>query len=197
MLCNSCKKGRGMKYPFCGMVHIKNPLLLIEKRLPKPSVDMGMKRVHPPKSKCWPMSHLDMVFLSPYLSGPLPYVLCHKTENKMCCVCWYMKHFLPSLKKSVTSIIFSWIISSSVLEVSLLIKDTLIRSSVVINILFSDARKEERKEMFYLIAHSTHIIYGLYGFQWTHWAISHSSQCSTTGVTKAVVCIILSVGWCI
>ena len=28
-------------------------------------------------------------------------------------------------------------------------------------------------------------------------AISRSSQCSTTGVTKAVVCIILSVGWCI
>ena len=24
-----------------------------------------------------------------------------------------------------------------------------------------------------------------------------SSQCSTTGVTKAVVCVILSVGWCI
>ena len=32
---------------------------------------------------------------------------------------------------------------------------------------------------------------------WTHWAISRSSQCSTTGVTKAVVCVILSVGWCI
>ena len=32
---------------------------------------------------------------------------------------------------------------------------------------------------------------------WTHWAISRSSQCSTTGVTKAVVCAILSVGWCI
>ena len=32
---------------------------------------------------------------------------------------------------------------------------------------------------------------------WTHWAISHSSQCSTTGVLKAVVCAILSVGWCI
>ena len=32
---------------------------------------------------------------------------------------------------------------------------------------------------------------------WTHWAISHSSQCPTTGVTMAVICIILSVGWCI
>ena len=31
----------------------------------------------------------------------------------------------------------------------------------------------------------------------SHWAISHSSQCSTTGVTKAVVCAILSMGWCI
>ena len=27
--------------------------------------------------------------------------------------------------------------------------------------------------------------------------ISRSSQCSTTCVTKAVVCVILSVGWCI
>ena len=31
----------------------------------------------------------------------------------------------------------------------------------------------------------------------THWAISRSSQCSTTGITKAVVCAILSVEWCI
>ena len=29
---------------------------------------------------------------------------------------------------------------------------------------------------------------------WTHSAISHSSQCSTTGVTKVVVCAILYVG---
>ena len=35
----------------------------------------------------------------------------------------------------------------------------------------------------------------IYCSWWTHWAISRSSQCSTTGVTKAVVCIILSVGW--
>ena len=27
--------------------------------------------------------------------------------------------------------------------------------------------------------------------------VSRSSQCSTTGVTKDVVCAILSVGWCI
>ena len=32
---------------------------------------------------------------------------------------------------------------------------------------------------------------------WTHYAIFRSSQCSTTGVTKAVVCVILSVGWSI
>ena len=30
---------------------------------------------------------------------------------------------------------------------------------------------------------------------WTQWAVSYSSQSSTTGVTKAVVCTILSVGW--
>ena len=33
--------------------------------------------------------------------------------------------------------------------------------------------------------------------EWTHWVISHSSQCSMAGVAKAVVCVILSVGWCI
>ena len=32
---------------------------------------------------------------------------------------------------------------------------------------------------------------------WTHLAISRYIQCSTTGVTKAVVCAMLSVGWCI
>ena len=32
---------------------------------------------------------------------------------------------------------------------------------------------------------------------WTHLAISRSSQCSTTCVTKAVACAILSVEWCI
>ena len=32
---------------------------------------------------------------------------------------------------------------------------------------------------------------------WTHWPISRSSQCTTTGVTKAVACAILCVGWCI
>ena len=32
---------------------------------------------------------------------------------------------------------------------------------------------------------------------WTHGTIYRSSQCSMTGVTKAVVCAIMSVGWCI
>ena len=32
---------------------------------------------------------------------------------------------------------------------------------------------------------------------WTHWAIFRSSQYSTTGITKAVACAILSVEWCI
>ena len=30
-----------------------------------------------------------------------------------------------------------------------------------------------------------------------HGLVTHLTQCSTTGVTKAVVCAILSVGWCI
>ena len=29
-----CNKGRGMCYPVCGMVHIKEPLLLIDKSSP-------------------------------------------------------------------------------------------------------------------------------------------------------------------
>ena len=32
---------------------------------------------------------------------------------------------------------------------------------------------------------------------WNNSAISHSSVCSTTGVTKAEVCAMLYVGWCI
>ena len=50
-----CNKGCGMCYPVCGMVHIKEPLLLIGKS-----------------------------FLSRYLNGPLPYVQRHITVNKMC-----------------------------------------------------------------------------------------------------------------
>ena len=52
-----CNKGCGMCYPVCGMVHIKENLLLIDK-----------------SSLCG----------GSYLSGPLPYVLRHITVNKMC-----------------------------------------------------------------------------------------------------------------
>ena len=31
---------------------------------------------------------------------------------------------------------------------------------------------------------------------WTHWAPC-SSLCSTTSITKTVICVILSVGWCL
>ena len=47
-----CNKGRGMYYPVCGMVHIKEPLLLI------------VKVAYVAASG----------FLSRYLNGPLPYV---------------------------------------------------------------------------------------------------------------------------
>ena len=57
-----CNKGRGICYPVCGMVHIKEPLLLIGKSSP-----YGGQRVS---------SH--------YLSGTLPYVRRHITVNKMC-----------------------------------------------------------------------------------------------------------------
>ena len=59
-----CKKGRGMYDPVCAMVHIKEPLLLIER-----------------------VAHVaEAGFLSRYLSGPLPYVWRHITVNKMCWV---------------------------------------------------------------------------------------------------------------
>ena len=62
VLHNWCKKGRGMSYPVCGMVHIKEPLLLIGKSSP-----------------CGGSG-----FLSHYLSGPFPYARRHITVNKMC-----------------------------------------------------------------------------------------------------------------
>ena len=34
VLCDWCNKGRGMCYPDCGMVHVKDPLLLIGKSSP-------------------------------------------------------------------------------------------------------------------------------------------------------------------
>ena len=55
----------GMCYPACGVVHIKESLLLIEKSNPC-SGGTG--------------------FLSRSLSGPLPYVRRHITVNKMCLV---------------------------------------------------------------------------------------------------------------
>ena len=75
---------------------------------------------------------------------------------------------------------------------------------------YMEGRKEARKEMFYLTMHSTHFIYSYmegrqeasisiidqFGltFFLLSLIISHSGQCSTTGVPKAVVCAILSVG---
>ena len=61
--------------------------------------------------------------------------------------------------------------------------------SILISFRFSDEDRVSNKP------HLTLDI--LMCFLSTHWAISRSSQCSTTGVTKAVVCVILSVGWCI
>ena len=51
-----CNKGRGMCYPLCEMVHIR-------------------------------VAHVaEAGFLSHYLNGPLPYIRCHITVNKMCVV---------------------------------------------------------------------------------------------------------------
>ena len=54
-----CNKGHGMCYPVYGMVHIKEPLLLISNSSP-----CGRSRF-----------------------PPLSYVQCHITVNKMCWVC--------------------------------------------------------------------------------------------------------------
>ena len=57
-----CNKGHGMCYPVSGMVHIKEPLLLIER-----------------------VAYVATAgFLSRYLNGPLPYVRRYITVNKMC-----------------------------------------------------------------------------------------------------------------
>ena len=37
----------------------------------------------------------------------------------------------------------------------------------------------------------------IYPSWWTLWNLDHSDQCSTTGVTNAMVCALLFVGWCI
>ena len=66
VLHNWCTKGCGMCHPVCGIVHIKEPLLLIGKSSP-----CGGSR--------FPL-------LSRYLNGPLPHVWRHITVNKMCWV---------------------------------------------------------------------------------------------------------------
>ena len=58
-------KSTGACYPVCGMVYIKESLLLIGKSSPCSGGSMS------------PVS----------LSGPLPYVWCHITINKMCWMC--------------------------------------------------------------------------------------------------------------
>ena len=59
-----CNKGRGMYYPVCGMMHIKEPLLLIGKSSP-----CGGSR--------FPLS------LSRYLAGPLPCLTPYNRKQNM------------------------------------------------------------------------------------------------------------------
>ena len=67
--------GHGMCYPVCGMVHIKEPLLLIEKSSPC-SGGSG-----------FPLSH--------YLSGPLPHLMPY---NSIKCVECIVKSKCPIIK---------------------------------------------------------------------------------------------------
>ena len=73
VLHNWCNKGCGMCYPVCGMVHIKEPLLLIEKG--SPCDGSGFPR---------------------YLSGPLPYFQHNTTIKYNVLSVSLNKHFLPS-----------------------------------------------------------------------------------------------------
>ena len=59
-----CNKGRGMCYPIDGMVHINEPMLLIEKKVAHVVAAAG--------------------FFSRSMNGHLPYVRRHISVNTMC-----------------------------------------------------------------------------------------------------------------
>ena len=63
VLHNFCNKSHGVCYPVCGIVHIKEPLLVIKKTVAY-VVAAGL--------------------LFRYLNGPLPYVQYHITVNEKC-----------------------------------------------------------------------------------------------------------------
>ena len=65
-----CNNSHGMCYPVYGMLHIKEPLLLIGKMIIIFMIFF--------------MTVAAAGFLSPYLSGSLPHVRWHITVNKMC-----------------------------------------------------------------------------------------------------------------
>ena len=71
-----CNKGCGMCYPVCGMVHIKELLLLIRKS--------------------------SLCFLSHYQNGPKPYVWRHITVNKNASLNETFPSFLPEKLKLTT-----------------------------------------------------------------------------------------------
>ena len=83
--CSTTGVIKAVSYSVCGMVHIKDPLLLIGKS----SLCSGSG---------FPVSC--------YLSGPLPYVQCHITVNKMCCAS-FLSSFLPSFKNTFRLILVS------------------------------------------------------------------------------------------
>ena len=107
VLHNWCNKGHCMFYPVCGMVHVKEPLLLIGKSNPCGSSRFPLSLSGPLpyvwrhitlNKMCWVrrwIKHFLPAFLSRYLSSPLPYIWRHITVNQ---ICWVrqIKHFLPS-----------------------------------------------------------------------------------------------------
>ena len=85
VLYNWCNKGCGMFYPVCGMVHIKEPLLLIGK------------------------NNLGSGFLSRYLNGPLPYDRCHRIIIKNVLSVFFNKTFHSFLVQCIPAPVFVFV----------------------------------------------------------------------------------------
>ena len=58
-----CNKGRGMCYAVCGMVHIKEPLLLIDKSSLCGGSGFPFSRNHMSDSHCFALFHFGTFFL--------------------------------------------------------------------------------------------------------------------------------------
>ena len=102
-------KGGGMWYSLFGLVHIKEPLLLIGKSSQFGGIGFPLSLSEWSFNICrridifW-LTHSVVAnvvaaagFLSRYMNGPLPYVRHQIIVNKMCVLSSFLPSFLPSL----------------------------------------------------------------------------------------------------